>query len=430
MANTKHMDIIKRGVEYWNIWRVNNSHVLPSLSEAGLHMAYLNRANLSRADLSDAGLRLAEMIEVNLVGADLYWANLSEANLLSANLKEANLQGANMAGSNLRETRLISANLSQANLSRADMRYAEMYRANLQNADLSGADLANADLKGANLVGVNLTGANLDGADLNDAVVGSTIFGNVDLSNVRGLETLLHLGPSTIGIDTVYKSNGRVPRTFLKNGGVEQSIMDFIEMFVDRNSKYYSCYIRYSESDWEFALKLYEDLMEHGVRCWLSTEKLKQRNRMYKVTDAAVDIHEKMIMIISENSIDSEWTENEYDRTVEKEKQTGKTVLVPITLDGSVKITEQPWAINMKQTRYAADFSMWRDEESYQEMLSCVLDELSTEEESLDDFNDFPEDEFSADEDFSVGTYDIDLNNLDPKYQVTYRDSAEDRMAY
>ena len=63
MANLKHMDIIKRGVDYWNTWRVNNSHILPSLSEAGLHMAYLNKANLSKADLTDAGLRLADLIE-------------------------------------------------------------------------------------------------------------------------------------------------------------------------------------------------------------------------------------------------------------------------------------------------------------------------------------------------------------------------------
>jgi len=78
MANLKHMDIIKRGVDTWNAWRGNNTHILPSLSEAGLHMAYLNKANLGRADLSDAGLRLADLIEANLKGADLCWANIGE----------------------------------------------------------------------------------------------------------------------------------------------------------------------------------------------------------------------------------------------------------------------------------------------------------------------------------------------------------------
>jgi len=44
MANLKHMDIIKRGIDSWNTWRINNSHIQPSLSDAGLHMAYLNKA--------------------------------------------------------------------------------------------------------------------------------------------------------------------------------------------------------------------------------------------------------------------------------------------------------------------------------------------------------------------------------------------------
>jgi uncharacterized protein YjbI with pentapeptide repeats len=50
---------------------------------------------------------------------------------------------------------------------------------------LSGADLSNSILKGANL--------------LSGAVIGATLFGNVDLSNVKGLESLQHLGPSTVG---------------------------------------------------------------------------------------------------------------------------------------------------------------------------------------------------------------------------------------
>jgi hypothetical protein len=51
-------------------------------------------------------------------------------------------------------------------------------------------------------IGANLTGAKLNGADLSSAIVGSSLLGNVDLSNVEGLESLLHLGPSTVGIET------------------------------------------------------------------------------------------------------------------------------------------------------------------------------------------------------------------------------------
>ena len=422
MANLKHMDIIKRGIDSWNTWRINNSHIQPSLSDAGLHMAYLNKANLSRADLSDAGLRLADLVEANLKGADLNWANLSEANLHGANLRETNLNGANMTGSNLRGTRLNSSNLSQANISRADISSSELNRANLYDADLSGADLSNSILREANLIGANLTGANLAGADLTNAIVGATLFGNVDLSNVKGLESLLHLGPSTIGIDTIYKSMGKVPVHFLKSAGVPRHLVDYIELFVDQNEKYYSCFISYSDKNEKFAHQLYEDLQAHGVRCWLATEKLKRRDRNHAITDAAVNLHDKLIMILSEDSINNDWAEKEYNYAIEKEMKNGKTVFVPVSLDDAVKYTEQPWAIKMRKLRYVDDFSMWQDSDCYQEAFSYLLEELSKEEESPE-FDEFHLEEINVVNDIPVEKKEEDL-------RIMAQESRAERRQY
>jgi uncharacterized protein YjbI with pentapeptide repeats len=421
MANLKHMDIIKRGVDYWNTWRMNNSHILPSLSEAGLHMAYLNKANLSRADLSDAGLRLADLIEANLKGADLNWANLSEANMRGANIREANLQGANMTGSNLRGTKLNSANLSQANISQADISFSELNRANLYGADLSGANLSKSVLKGANLIGANLTGANLDGADLTNAVIGATLFGDVDLSNVKGLEALQHLGPSTVGIDTIYRSNGKVPVLFLRNAGVPGHLIDYIEMFVDRNKKYYSCLISYSAKDKEFAHKLHDDLQDNGVRCWMVNEKLKRTDRNHAMMDAAVNLHEKLILILSENAMKNGWAENEYNQAVEKEMRSGKTTLVPVTLDEAVELAEQPWAVKMRRSRYAADFSSWKDNDAYLEVLGYLLEELTMEEELSDCLEEFHLEEFNGQDDLSGSAEQVNYSNMTQEFRVDRR---------
>jgi hypothetical protein len=383
-------------------------------------MAYLNKANLSKADLSDAGLRLADLIEANLQGADLYWANLSEANLRGANLREANLQGANMTGSNLRGAILNATNLSQANISRADISSAELNRANLHGADLSGADLSNSILKGANLIGANLTGANLEGADLTDALVGATLFGNVDLSNVKGLESLLHLGPSTVGIDTIYKSKGKVPVPFLRNAGVPRHLIDYVEMFVDQNKKYYSCFISYSKKNEEFAHKLYEDLQAHGVRCWLTTEKLKRRDRNHAVISSAVNLHDKLIMILSEDSIDKDRIENEYNYAIEKELKTGKSVFLPISLDDAVKYTEQPWAIKMRRLRYTVDFSMWQESDTYQEVLNYLLEELNAEEESPD-VEEFDLEEFNVESELSEAAKEVNARTLAQEFRAERR---------
>jgi len=51
----------------------------------------------------------------------------------------------------------------------------------------------------------DLSYANLREANFTDVQIGWTILGNVDLSKVKGLESISHQGPSSIGIDTIYK---------------------------------------------------------------------------------------------------------------------------------------------------------------------------------------------------------------------------------
>src|SRR5438270_623390 len=82
-------------------------------------------------------------------------------------------------------------------LSGADLSKAHFIKANLSDTNLSGADLSDA-----NLFGANLSDANLYETDLSGAIAGKTNFGNVNLRTVKGLETVDHWGPSTIGADT------------------------------------------------------------------------------------------------------------------------------------------------------------------------------------------------------------------------------------
>src|SRR5207244_751519 len=122
----------------------------------------------------------------------------------------------------LRLARLIKAELIGANLIRADLRLADLSEANFTYANLSSTNL-----REANLFQANLREANLNEADLSKANVTSTIFGNVDLRVVKGLETVEHRGPSTIGIDTIYRSKGDIPEIFLKGAGVDDSFITY-----------------------------------------------------------------------------------------------------------------------------------------------------------------------------------------------------------
>src|SRR5947209_4306126 len=85
-----------------------------------------------------------------------------------------------------------------------DLSGADLSRINLMSSNLRNTILIDANLSEANLIEADLRDADLNGADLSDAHVWNTNFGNVDLSVVKGLEWVDHVGPSTIGIDTIY----------------------------------------------------------------------------------------------------------------------------------------------------------------------------------------------------------------------------------
>jgi uncharacterized protein YjbI with pentapeptide repeats len=191
MAKRAHLQILRQGVDAWNVWRKQHPDK-PQLGRADLYgtdLRDLLEANLSRAQLSGANLSWrnlsgANLSRANLSGANLVLANLSEANLSEAILSEAILNNANLSNANLSEANL-EANFGNANLSNANLRKANLVQANLSGAILIGTDLREATLNGANLSGANLSGANLAGANLACASLVDADITDADLTGSR-----------------------------------------------------------------------------------------------------------------------------------------------------------------------------------------------------------------------------------------------------
>ena len=277
------------------------------------------------------------------------------------------------------------ANLSLANLSRADLSLANLSGAYLNGADLSGADLSRADLSqtylgNTNLSRANLSRANLSGAKLSDAYLGWTTFADVDLSTVRGLDKLNHQGPSTIGIDTIYKSHGNIPEVFLRGCGVSDTFIEYMASLVGKPIEFYSCFISYSTKNQDFADRLYADLQAKGVRCWFAPEDLKIGDRFRQRIDESIKLYDKLLLILSEESIASQWVEAEVDAALEKERrQEGRTVLFPVTIDRAAWDTDQAWASFIRRNRHIGAFSNWKDHDAYQKAFDRLLRDLKAE---------------------------------------------------
>ena len=251
-------------------------------------------------------------------------------------------------------------------------------RPDLRGANLSEANLIGAKLSGAGLSGANLSWANLSGADLSHAILMETVFGNTNLSGTKGLESCSYIGPSTVDHRTLAKS-GKLPLKFLRGVGLPDTFIDYLPSLLGDALEFYSCFISYSSKDQKFAKRLHADLQDKGVRCWFAPEDLKIGARTRPAIDEAIRIRDKLLLILSERSIESDWVEKEVETAFEEESRRKETVLFPIRLDNKVMETDEAWAADIRRTRNIGDFRHWKDHDAYQEALNRLIRDLKQE---------------------------------------------------
>jgi uncharacterized protein YjbI with pentapeptide repeats len=332
-------------VSAWNEWRQNNSSVQP---------------DLSGADLSGANLRGADLSKANLRGADLSKANLDGANLSQSNSGAADLSGANLCGVRLGATDLSGARLV--------------------SADLTGAVFSRQHALSEGAVRLYISQAlNLDDADLSGAHLSNTSFCDVDLRHVKGLEAVVHHAPSTIGIDTIYRSEGKIPELFLRGAGVPKQFITFMRSLTRDAFEFYSCFISYSSQDQDFAERLHADLRAKDLRVWFAPEDLKIGDRFQDQIEESIRLYDKVMIILSEASVRSHWVEREANAAREREERENRTVLFPIRIDDAVMDAKQPWAADLRRVRHIGNFHRWKEHDEYQKALARLLRDLKSE---------------------------------------------------
>jgi hypothetical protein len=376
MANEEHLAILRQGSEAWNKWREPEIPVLPDLSDG----------DLSDVDLSG----------VFLLGANLSGANLSRVDFSMANLNRVNLTRAKLNGTNFSMARVNRANLREVDFSRTILGGVDFVESNLSGAylravDLGGADLRRADFSGAdltdvNLSGVDLTGARLGGARLNQAIISATIFGDNDLSNVSGLDTVLHNGPSVIGTNTLYRSGGRIPKVFLQGCGVQDSLIEYLTALVGAVEPilYYSCFICYSTKNEEFATRLYSRMRDYSPRIWIANEDLKAGHKLNEQIDRAIHVYDKFVLVLSPDSMRSKWVMDEVRRTRRAELANNQREFFPISLTDYRKI--EAWECIDPETGadlaaeireyFIPDFRGWKNHDKFERAFAQLLEGL------------------------------------------------------
>jgi len=415
MALSEHIEILRHGVENWNRWR-KEAQVLPDLRGANLRGAdlrgiHLQEANLQGANLRGADLRAADPLDTDpwgpkpragggpLHAPSLWGTNLvGDAHILGSGSgfwggREGLVKaGGDRPRANLWAAELWAANLDDANLRGADLCDSNLRGTSFQNTDLQKANLRGADLRDSNLWATNLHGADLEEADLRSAKMGLTLLNGLDLSLVNGLETIHHLGPSSVDLETLertarsvleQKSRREKIEAFYRCAGVTERVLQLFHAEAT-GPDYHPCFISYSNADKAFARWLYEQLQAYGVRCWLHEHEALEDDDSYGMVDGAVRLWDRVLFCCSKTSMTSWWVETEIEHAQERERLLLKQYrqktrcLIGLNLDGY--LFEKKWKRSRERhlkSRLIADFSGWQKRDAKLEIpLEQVLRSL------------------------------------------------------
>jgi uncharacterized protein YjbI with pentapeptide repeats len=366
MANPDHIDILKQGVKAWNTWRSAHPSVQPDLQEANF-----TGMNLSGVNFSEAYLGRTTFHKAILQEADLREAALQGAVFLSANLKGANIALANLTIATLEQASLIGAVLRGADLRKANCIMANLHRACLQEANLTEARLDFATLHQTYL----------QGTVLRQAIFFQTALADVNLTKAIGLEECIHHGPSFIDFHTL--RYGPLPLAFLRGCGLPNNLIESLPSLLNA-LQFHSCFISYSTKDQEFAKRLHADLQDKGVQCWFASRDIQGGKKIHEQIDQAIRVHDKLLLVLSEHSMNSEWVKTEIAHARQREISENKRVLFPIRLVDFETIrnwkcfdadTGKDSAREIREY-FISDFSNWKEHDAYQEAFNRLLQDL------------------------------------------------------
>jgi hypothetical protein len=277
MANPEQVAMLKRSVEEWNEWRRTR------------YPAHGSRP-------VDIDLRGAGLSYLDLKNADLSWANL------------------------------YGADLSDSDLRNSDCGLAYLVRCNL-----SGADLTGASLHAATMSRTLFHSTRLNKTDFANARLGKTLFLGLDLSSALGLESCGHSAPSIVDVITLQRSS-HLPIEFLRGCGLPDRWIEYLPSLQNEPVRFYSCFISYSTQDQDFADRLHADLQNNSVRCWFAPHDIAGGKKIHDQIDEAIRVYDRLLLILSESSMVSEWVRTEIANARQKELEHGRQVLFPISI--------------------------------------------------------------------------------------------------
>lgn len=297
MAKKSHLTRVRNGT--WNAWRARHE-TQPDLRGASFRGEVLEGIDLNNALLNSATFREAQIDDVTFTNA------------VAA---ETDFTGAMISGGSFAGVRATSCVFSDTDISDVTFADAELVDCHFGNAALDDCDFSGAVLRGCSFTAARIwnclfRSTRIDGVDFSKSLFRGVVFANTPLQGATGLDAIVHVGPSTVGLDTFFASGG-LPEAFLIGVGTPAVFTEYASSLVGLPVVFDSCFISYSSADELFVRRLHRDLIAAGIRCWFAPHDLKTGDRIRARIDESIQLHDKLLVVLSYASLASDWVEAE-----------------------------------------------------------------------------------------------------------------------
>ena len=142
-----------------------------------------------------------------------------------------------------------------------------------------------------------------------------------------------------------------------------------------------SCFVSYSNIDEVFATQLTTRLREEGIRVWFAPEDLRAGSKIHEEVASAIDRFDRLIVVLSENSIRSLWVQSEIRRARRREIRYKCRMLFPVSLVPFESLRKwelfdadvgQDVAAELREY-FTLDFSNWRDPLHFEKQAQALI---------------------------------------------------------
>jgi hypothetical protein len=145
--------------------------------------------------------------------------------------------------------------------------------------------------------------------------------------------------------------------------------------------QFYSCFISHSHKDEPFAEKLTSKLRENGIKVWYAPEDMLPGQKIHTQIKQAIKQFDKLLIVLSRESMESEWVKTEIRNARRREIEEKRRVLFPISIVPFEDIrtwecfdadTGKDLAVEIREY-LIPDFSNWKNEKSFTSQFHKIL---------------------------------------------------------